>query len=773
MSKIFKNMIPYWKSVIIIVALLFIQAWCDLSLPAYTSNIIDVGIQNSGVEHVVPVKMTREEYELAQFIMTDEEISTWKSIYAESGDYYELQETSDKKLDETDEELTLPLIMNYQMRAMEEDTFKQMLAQQMGLDEEQVKALSIEQIGEMLHVELTSFEQEKEDSDGNKVTVNCVDVRPVFAGMLQSGAVDREQLLTMRDTMSDTIDTMGSSLVKSMGIAYAVSVEKSAGVDVDRIQKSYLVNSGLKMVGMALLMGVVTVLVGFFASRVGAGIGMSLRDQVFKKVVGFSNAEMDKFSTASLITRSTNDIQQIQMVSVMLLRMVAYAPILGIGGVLKVIKTGAGMGWIIILAILVILGYVMVLMSVSMPKFKLMQKLVDRINLVSREILTGLSVIRAFGREKKEEERFDDANRDLTKTMLFTNRVMTFMMPGMMMIMNVLTVGIVWFGAHKIDAGTMQVGAMTAFITYAMMIVMSFLMLTMMSIMLPRAAVAAERIDEVICTESSIQDAKEPQEMTEHTGVVRFEHVNFQYPGAQEDVLHDIDFVAEPGKTTAIIGSTGCGKSTLVNLIPRLYDVTDGKITVDGRDIRDIRMADLREEIGFVPQKGVLFSGTIASNLRFGREEATDEEIAKAAEIAQATEFIENKDDKYETAISQGGTNVSGGQKQRLAIARAIAKNPRIFIFDDSFSALDLKTDAALRKALADNVKDSTVIIVAQRISTILHAEQILVLDDGRIVGKGTHEQLMKECEVYQQIARSQLSAKELGLEESEVADHE
>ena len=773
MSKIFKNMLPYWKSVIIIIALLFIQAWCDLSLPAYTSNIIDVGIQNNGVEHVVPVKMTREEYELAQFIMTDEEIDTWNSIYEENGEYYELQETSDKRLNEVDEELTLPLIMNYQMRAMEEDTFKQMLAQQTGTDPEQLKTLSIEQIGDMMHVQLTSFEQEKEDTDGNKIIVNCVDVRPIFTAMLQSGAMDREQLLSMRDTMSDTIDTMGSSLVKSMGIAYAVSVEKTAGVDIDHIQKSYLVTSGLKMVGMALLMGVVTVLVGFFASRVGAGIGMSLRDQVFKKVVGFSNAEMDKFSTASLITRSTNDIQQIQMVSVMLLRMVAYAPILGIGGVIRVIKTGAGMGWIIILAILVILGYVMVLMSVSMPKFKLMQKLVDRINLVSREILTGLSVIRAFGREKKEEERFDEANKDLTRTMLFTNRVMTFMMPGMMMIMNVLTVGIVWFGAHRIDAGTMQVGAMTAFITYAMMIVMSFLMLTMMSIMLPRAAVAAERIDEVIRTESSIQDVKEPQEITEHTGVVRFEHVSFQYPGAQEDVLHDIDFVAEPGKTTAIIGSTGCGKSTLVNLIPRLYDVTAGRITLDGKDIRDIRMADLREEIGYVPQKGVLFSGTIASNLRFGKEDATEEEIVKAAQIAQATEFIENKDDKYETAISQGGTNVSGGQKQRLAIARAIAKNPRIFIFDDSFSALDLKTDAALRKALADNVKDSTVIIVAQRISTILHAEQILVLDDGRIVGKGTHEQLLMECEVYQQIAKSQLSARELGLEESEVADHE
>ena len=566
---------------------------------------------------------------------------------------------------------------------------------------------------------------------------------------------------------------MGSSLVKSMGAAYAVSCDKAAGIDVEKIQKSYLVTAGLKMVGMALMIGIVTVLVGFFASRVGAGIGRTLREKVFKQVVGFSNAEMDKFSTASLITRSTNDIQQIQMVSVMLLRMVAYAPILGIGGVLKVVQTGAGMGWIIVLAILVILGYVMVLMAVTMPKFQLMQKLVDNINLVSREILTGLSVIRAFGREKKEEDRFDVANKDLTKTMLFTNRVMTFMMPGMMMIMNVLSVGIVWVGAHKIDAGTMQVGAMTAFITYAMMIVMSFLMLTMMSIMLPRAAVAADRIDEVIQTESSIHDAKEPEKVTTHNGVVKFFHVNFKYPGAEEDVLHDIDFTAEPGQTTAIIGSTGCGKSTLVNLIPRLYDVTDGSITLDGKDIRNITMSDLRDEIGFVPQKGVLFSGTIASNLRFGKDDATDEEIKKAAEIAQATEFIEAKDDKYESAIAQGGSNVSGGQKQRLAMARAIAKDPKIFIFDDSFSALDLKTDAALRKALAENVKDSTVIIVAQRISTILHAEQILVLDDGKIVGKGTHEELLKSCEVYQQIAKSQLSAKELGLEESEVALNE
>ena len=773
MKSIFKNMLPYWKTIVIVIALLFVQAWCDLSLPAYTSDIIDVGIQNNGVEHVVPESLTEDEFKMAQFIMTEDECKTWESLYTLKDGIYELSEKSEKKLDEVDEQMVLPLIMNYQMSAMEEDTFKGLIAKQMGKDESELADLTVEQIGQMLGTDLKSFQQEKEDDDGNKYEATCVDVRPIFATMLENKMMDKDTILSMRDSMEETRDTMGSSLVKAMGVAYAVSCDKAAGLDVDHIQKSYLLSAGLKMVGMAFLMGIVTVLVGLFASRVGAGIGMTLRGKVFKQVVGFSNAEMDKFSTASLITRSTNDIQQIQMVSVMLLRMIAYAPILGIGGVLKVMQTGAGMGWIIVLAIVVILGYVMVLMSVTMPKFKLMQKLVDNVNLVSREILTGLSVIRAFGREKKEEERFDDANKDLTKTMLFTNRVMTFMMPGMMMIMNVLTVGIVWVGAHKIDAGTMQVGAMTAFITYAMMIVMSFLMLTMMSIMLPRAAVAADRIDEVIHTQSSIRDDENPQNLAVHDGVVRFDHVNFKYPGAEEDVLHDIDFVAEPGKTTAIIGSTGCGKSTLVNLIPRLYDVSEGSITLDGQDFRKIRMSDLREEIGFVPQKGVLFSGTIASNLRFGRDDATDEEIRLAAEIAQATEFIDAKDDKYDSAIAQGGSNVSGGQKQRLSIARAIAKNPKIFIFDDSFSALDLKTDAALRKALSDNVKDCTVIIVAQRISTILHADQILVLDDGRIVGKGTHEELMKSCEVYQQIAKSQLSAKELGLEESEVASNE
>ena len=796
MSKIFKNMIPYWKIVIAIIGLLVVQAWCDLSLPSYTSDIIDVGIQNHGVEHVMPEKIQEEEFQTAQFIMTDQEKRIWNDIYVKKGDTKVLKNLSQDRLEELDKQLALPLIMNYQMSAMEEKTFEKMVASQMasgsknngsqndaasqggkdvgsqngnsakvGRSSKNQSGLSVDQIEKFMGVKLHRFRQKKEDSDGNSKMVQCVDVRPVFIAMQKNGMLDEKTLLSTRDSMKNTIDTMGSSLFKTTGIAYAIVCDKAAGVDVDKIQKTYLVYAGLKMVGMALLMGVVTVLVGFFASKVAAGIGMTLRENVFKKVVGFSNAEMDRFSTASLITRSTNDIQQIQMVSVMLLRMVAYAPILGIGGVLKVVQTGAGMGWIIVLAIIVIIGYVLLLMSSAMPKFKLMQKLVDRINLVSREILTGLSVIRAFGREDTEEERFDAANKDLTKTTLFTNR--------MMMIMNVLTVGIVWFGAKKIDAGSMQVGAMTAFITYAMMIVMSFLMLTMMSIMLPRAAVAAERIDEVIQTESSIVDIDEPETLTTHNGRIAFEHVCFRYPGATEDVLHDIDFVAEPGKTTAIIGSTGCGKSTLVNLIPRLYDVTDGKITLDGKDIRRIAMSDLREEIGYVPQKGILFSGTIASNLRFGKGDATEEEIERAAEIAQATEFIDAKEEHYDSAIAQGGSNVSGGQKQRLAIARAIAKNPKICIFDDSFSALDLKTDAALRGALSENVTDSTIIIVAQRISTILHAEQILVLDEGRIVGKGTHEELLEHCEVYRQIAESQLSASELGMEESEVTMNE
>ena len=764
MSRFFKTLKPYWKSVLLIIALLVLQAYADLSLPQYTSDIIDTGIQNGGVSHCMPQAVTKEEFELAKVFMTEDEVAIWEDSYREDGDVYRLDVTDEKKLDEYDDEFVTAFILNNQTSAVEESAFKQQIAAQSGQDPSQLENVPVEMLGQQMGIELSTFKKEIEDADGNVVLADCVDMRPVFQMMLAQGRMTTDDIVSMRDTLQEKMESMGSSLILSMGISYAKNMDSVAGVDMDKLQTDYLWASGIKMVLMALLVAVITVCVGMLASRVAAGAGRDLRGSVYKKVMGFSSAEMDRFSTASLITRTTNDVQQIQMVIVLLLRMVLYAPVLGIGGVIKVWQTGAGMGWVIGLAVAVIMALVLFLMVVAMPKFKLMQKLVDGVNLVSREILTGLSVIRAFGREKKEEERFDEANKKLTKTMLFTNRVMTFMMPCMTFIMYGLTVLIVWVAAHKIDNGSMQVGATTAFITYAMQIVMSFLMLTMMSVMLPRAAVAADRIDEVLTVKSEIVDPEKPETLEKKEGVVCFNHVSFKYPGAQHNALEDIDFVAEPGKTTAIIGSTGCGKSTLVNLIPRLYDVTEGSVTIDGHDIRNITMNELRDELGFVPQKGVLFSGTIASNLRYGREDATDEEIREAAEIAQASDFIEEKSAKYDSPIAQGGSNVSGGQKQRLSIARAIAKNPKVFIFDDSFSALDLKTDAALRKALAEKVSDSTVIIVAQRISTVLHAEQILVMDEGRIVGRGTHEELLANCEVYRQIAKSQMSEKELGL---------
>jgi len=727
MIKILKHVFPYWKWIILIFALLVVQANCDLALPDYTSKIIDTGIQNHGVEQILPEEITEEDYKNAQLFMTGAEKEFFAECYQkENGTYILAEETEWKKVDDT---LLIPIVMSYQMQTM-----------------------------------LKS--EEGETSFG---TMGDIQMQPQeFLAALSAGMIPDETLLEMRASMQEQIDTIGASTLKSMGIAFAIEANRNAGIDVDAIQMNYLWKSGLKMLLVALLMSLCTIAVGYCAARVGSGVGRDLRKKTFETVVSYSNAEMDKFSTASLITRSTNDIQQVQMVCIMFLRMLLYAPIIGIGGVIKVAGTKAGMEWIIGLAVLVIMGFVMVLMSVTMPKFKIMQSLIDRLNLVSREILTGLSVIRAFSREQREEDRFDEANRNLTKTQLFTNRIMAIMMPGMSMIMYCINLLIVWVAAQRIDDGQLQVGAMTAFITYTMLIVMSFLMLTVMSIMLPRAGVAANRIDEVINTKSSILDSIRPIEKKEKTGVLEFHNVCFRYPQAEEDVLSDINFVAEPGKTTAIIGSTGCGKSTLVNLIPRFYDVTAGKITLDGEDIRDYSLEDLRETVGFVPQKGVLFSGTIASNLRFGKEEATEEEIKAAASIAQAKDFIEEKDDKYESHIAQGGTNVSGGQKQRLAIARAIVKQSKLFVFDDSFSALDMKTDAKLRKALEDTIKDATVIIVAQRISTILHADQILVLEDGRIVGKGTHEQLLQECEVYNQIARSQLSAKELGIDRKE-----
>ena len=768
MKRIFKSILPYWKSVILIFVFLLLQAYCDLSLPQYTSNIIDTGIQNGGIEHAMPELITSDEFEKAVVFMSDDEEEHFRSVYEKEDDNYRLKVTKNNELDKLDDEFSMAFIMNNQMSAVEESQFKQQMASFMGVDEQIVNNMTTQQLATQLGIQLETFTRQQEDSDGNMTDVTCVDMRTIFEAMVTSGKMTKDNIISIRNDMEDKFSSVGSNMLKSMGVAYAKSMDSKAGLDMDKIQSSYLLSSGLKMIAMALFMAAATVIVGLIASRIGAGIGRDLRSSVYGRVMKFSNAEMDKFSTASLITRTTNDIQQIQMVIVMMLRMILYAPILGIGGIVKVFNTGAGMEWIIGLAVLIILGIVMILMVVAMPKFKLMQKLVDAVNLVSREILTGLSVIRAFRREEKEEQRFDEANKKLTKTTLFTNRVMTFMMPLMTFIMYGITVLIVWVASNKIDDGTLQVGAMTAFITYTMQIVMSFLMLTMMSIMLPRSAVAADRIDEVLKTESSIKDPDSPEKLENVKGVLEFNDVSFKYPGSDENAIADISFKAEPGKTTAIIGSTGCGKSTLVNLIPRLYDVTQGSITLDGHDIRNITMKDLREELGYVPQKGILFSGNIASNLRFGKEDATDEQIEEAAQIAQATEFIESKNARYETPIAQGGTNVSGGQKQRLSIARAIAKNPKIYIFDDSFSALDLKTDAALRKALASKVGDSTVIIVAQRISTILHAEQILVMDEGRIVGRGTHSELLENCEVYRQIAKSQLSEKELGIDRKE-----
>ena len=772
MTKIFKNMAPYWYMIVAIVLLLVVQAFGDLSLPQYTSDIIDVGIQNKGVEHILPVKMTEDEYEISQLYMTSKEKKVWKDTYEKKGEYYICKVKDEEKLDQLDDTFLTAIFLNHNMSNVKESQFKKMIKNSIASNpamapmKDKIDDMSVNEIGKMLNMEFKSFQEE--DDNGKKVTY--VDVRPMLYQMKQTGMMSAKDIQKSREEIEKKMNDIGESTLFSTGVAYATKCDKAAGVDIDKIQTDYLWKEGGRMLGIAFMILVAAVGVGFLASKVGASVGRDLRGKIYKKVMGFSNAEMNRFSTASLITRSTNDIQQIQMVIAVMLRLLLYAPILGIGGIIKVYQTGAGMEWIIALAVVVILGFVMLLVSMAMPKFKIMQTLVDGLNLVSREILTGLSVIRAFGREKTEEERFDEANKKLTGTQLFTNRIMTFMMPGMMFIMYSVTILITWVSAQKIDAGTLQVGAMTAFITYAMQIVMAFLMMTAMSIMVPRAGVAADRIDEVLKTESSVQDVKKPETLKEHKGVLEFSHVDFKYPGAEQNVLSDIDFKVEPGKTTAIIGSTGCGKSTLVNLIPRFYDVTGGQITLDGKDIRRISMEELREEIGFVPQKGVLFSGTIASNLRFGKADATDEDIKEAAEIAQAAEFIETKKEKYDSPIAQGGSNVSGGQKQRLAIARAIAKKAKVLVFDDSFSALDMKTDAALRKELNEKVQDASIVIVAQRVSTILHADQILVLDDGKIVGKGTHEELLKNCEVYLQIAKSQLSEKELGLEKLGLA---
>ena len=697
-----------WYIMVLIIALLFVQANCELALPEYTSNIVDVGIQYGGIDMPVP-DVIRE--------------SSMQEILA---------------LADKDEALQIQ-----KAYVMTEDGLYSLDEKKLGGNKKEIK----EGLSEL--------------SD----TMSGIESKCYMIRQIQKNPQGAAELPDMTGNLDEYMDEYKELAGDALAMQYVQEEYQAIGVDTDKIQMDYLKEMAIKMGLLCLLAMVAAILVGFFASRLAAKSSRDLRNQVFQKVVSFSNAEMNDFSTASLITRSTNDIQQIQMTQVMLFRMVAYAPIMGIGGLIKVIRSNMYLSWIIAVAVAAVLMLVCVLMLVAMPKFKKMQELVDRLNLVSREILTGIPVIRAFSREKHEEKRFDKASRDLMKTQLFTNRAMALMMPTMMFIMNGVTVLIIWFGAKGIDLGKLQVGDMMAFITYTMQIVMSFLMIAMVSVMLPRAGVAADRVDQVLKSKTLILDGEEKLAEEEKKGCIAFQDVSFQYPGASDNAVEHLSFTANPGETTAIIGSTGCGKSTLVSLIPRLYDVTEGSITIDGLDIRDWKLHDLREMIGFVPQKGVLFSGDIESNLRFGAGDSSMEEIRKAADIAQASEFIDSKPEGYQTLIAQGGSNVSGGQKQRLAIARAVAKKPQIYIFDDSFSALDYKTDAALRKALQKNVADATVLIVAQRISTIMHADKILVLDDGQLAGMGTHEELLASNEVYQQIAASQLKKNERGEE--------
>ena len=756
MTKIFKQLARHWAVCLVVFALLFVQAYCDLALPDYTSKIVDTGIQQGGIESPLPQTVRQSTLDTLSLLMSEEDAQKLQNAYQ----YYlqddgVLQLRSDLTEDERtalEDAVTTPDIVLYMAAAQAANT--------------PAGQSSMGMTG------LAEMPSAAADTDTETVTPTAADLDTVcsqFAAMSQMPGFDRSMLQKQLDSAMSQLDSTLLENLKSQSLLL-VQLEYEAQGVARNVQMQYLFRVGGQMLALTLLMVVVAVAVGFLASRVSAAIGRDLRRETFSSVIGFSNAEIENFSTASLITRTTNDIQQVQFVCVILLRMVAYAPILGIGGVLHVVGSSSGLSWIVVLDVVILLLLIIFLMSVAMPKFKMMQQLVDRLNLVSREILTGIMPVRAFSREKFEEQRFDKANRELMGTQLFTNRAMVAMMPFMTLIMNGTSLLIVWFGGKAMDSGTMQVGEMIAFITYTMQIVMSFLMLAMVAVMLPRAGVAADRIDEVIRTKATIHDpdeaaAKAAQAHTDWQGVVQFEDVSFRYPGADSDALEHISFTAKPGETTAIIGSTGCGKSTLLNLIPRFYDVTGGKVTVDGIDVRKMPQAQLHDLLGYVPQKGVLFSGTIDSNLKFGGEDITDAQVQKAAAIAQATDFIEAKPEGYQSPIAQGGSNVSGGQKQRLSIARAIAKNPKVYLFDDSFSALDYKTDVTLRRALKAQTDNATVIIVAQRISTVLHANQILVLDEGRLVGKGTHAQLMVSCPEYQEIARSQLSQKELALD--------
>lgn len=708
--------------VILIVVLLFLQAYCDLSLPDYTSRIVNVGIQQKGIEDGVPEKIRVSTMDSLRLFMDEEAVADTEAAYMEDGDLYVLDPHVDK---ETREKLN-------------EDFGKPMLI-------------------------LAGLTEGGEETEGMLSAMGLPEGTDPLQAIMQMPEEARDQ---MTSAMEEQIGEMPESIVTQAAVSFVGAEYEGIGEDVDAIQMDYIISAGIRMILMALLIMAASVSVVFLSSRVAAALGHDIRADVYRKVIGFSSNEYHKFSTASLITRSTNDVQQVQLMMAMMFRIVLYAPILGLGGVLRVLQTNSSMTWILGVGVVLILVLIGMLFAIAMPKFTKLQTLIDRLNLVTREILTGILVIRAFSREKHEEERFEDANATLTKTNLFVNRCMTFMMPCMMLIMNGISVLIIYNGSYAVDGGNMQVGDMMAFIQYAMQIIMAFLMITAMSIMLPRANVAALRIVEVLETENSLEEPENPvTPASDVKGTVEFDHVSFAYPDAGENVLTDISFKAEKGKTLAVIGSTGSGKSTLINLIPRFYDVTEGCVKVDGVDVRRMSQKDLRDRLGYVPQKGVLFSGTIDSNIRYGKTDISDSEVEKAAKIAQAAEFIEEKPKGYQAPVAQGGTNVSGGQKQRLSIARAIAKKPEILIFDDSFSALDFKTDRTLREALKENTKDTTTIIVAQRISTILNADQILVLDDGRMAGLGTHRELMKNCEVYRQIAMSQLSEEELANE--------
>ena len=721
MIKLMKYLKKSAGYVALIIALLFLQAYCDLSLPDYTSKIVNIGIQQKGIEDGVPEKIRKTSMDGLELFMSQEDISQLETAYTEDGELYVLKDIDKDTRASLNEILGKPMLMLGGL-TMENEASGEMLAQ-MGIPEGADPVEAVAQMPEDARAQMT-------------------------------------------ESMGEKFRDMPDSMITQAAVSYVQAEYEALGEDIDELQMKYIGEAGLKMILMALLIMAASISVVFLSAKVAASLGHDIRGDIYRKVIGFSSNEYNKFSTASLITRSTNDVQQVQMTMAMMFRIVLYAPIIGIGGVLRVLETDSSMTWILGVGVVLILVIIGLLFSIAMPRFTKLQTLIDRLNLVTREILTGIPVIRAFSREKHEEDRFEDANKVLTKTNLFVNRCMTFMMPSMMLIMNGISVLIVYNGSYAVDAGNMQVGDMMAFIQYAMQIIMAFLMITAMSIMLPRANVAAMRIVEILETENSLKEPEAPVHPSEEIkGTVEFDHVSFAYPDAGENVLTDISFKAEKGQTLAVIGSTGSGKSSLINLIPRFYDVIQGGVKVDGVDVRSMSQKELRDRLGYVPQKGVLFSGTIDSNIRYGKTDISEEQVKKAAMVAQAQDFIEEKPHGYESPVAQGGTNVSGGQKQRLSIARAVAKDPEIFIFDDSFSALDFKTDKALRKALKEHTKNATTIIVAQRISTILNADQILVLDDGKMAGLGTHRELMKNCEVYRQIAMSQLSEEELANE--------